>query len=59
MAVGSYMAGALYDLTGSYTASYINAIGFNLLNMAIAAGLLRQALRLMTPPPVMSVPQPA
>jgi MFS family permease len=59
MAVGSYMAGALYDLTGSYTASYVNAIAFNLLNMAIAAGLLRQALRLMTPPPVMSVPQPA
>jgi MFS family permease len=59
MAVGSYMAGALYDLTGSYTASYVNAIAFNLLNMAIAAGLLRQAIRLMTPPPVMSVPQPA
>lgn len=59
MAVGSYMAGALYDLTGSYTASYVNAIAFNLLNMAIAVGLLRKAMRLMTPSPAMGVPLPA
>jgi predicted MFS family arabinose efflux permease len=58
MAVGSYMAGALYDLTGSYTASYINAIAFNLMHMAIAAGLLRKAMRLAAPLPL-GVPQPA
>jgi MFS family permease len=43
MALGAWMAGALYDLTGSYTASYANAIGFNILNMAIAVRLLRRA----------------
>ncbi len=50
MALGGWMAGALYDLTGSYTASYVNAIGFNLLNMAIAAALLRRALGIVTAP---------
>ena len=29
MALGGWMAGALYDLTGSYTASFINAVAFN------------------------------
>lgn len=58
MAVGSYMAGALYDLTGSYTASYINAIAFNLLNMSIAVMLLRKAMRLIPAPP-MAIPQRA
>jgi MFS family permease len=43
MAIGGWMSGALYDLTGSYDAAYINAIGFNLLNMGIAFGLLRRA----------------
>jgi MFS family permease len=43
MALGGWMAGALYDLTGSYTLSFVNAIAFNLLNMAIAAKLLRRA----------------
>ena len=45
MALGAWLAGVLYDLTGSYTASYLNAIGFNVLNMAIAADLLRRAGR--------------
>ncbi len=40
MALGGWMAGALYDLTGSYTLAFVNAIAWNLLNMAIAAGLL-------------------
>ena len=43
MALGGWMAGALYDLTGSYTVSFINAIGFNVVNMAIAARLLQKA----------------
>ena len=36
------MAGALYDLTGSYTASFINAIAFNILNAAIVLYLTRR-----------------
>ena len=43
MALGGWLAGALYDLTGSYTASFVNAVAFNLMNMAIAAWLLRRA----------------
>ncbi len=42
MALGGWMAGALYDLTDSYTISFLNAIGFNLMNMAIAVLLLRR-----------------
>jgi MFS family permease len=45
MAVGGWMAGMIFDLTGSYDAAFINAIGFNILNMVIAAGLLRRATR--------------
>ena len=37
------MAGAIFDLTGSYTASFGNAIGWNLLNMSIAFFLLRRS----------------
>ncbi len=43
MALGGWMAGALYDLTGSYTVSFLNAIAFNAMNMAIAAKLLKRA----------------
>jgi len=47
LAVDQNLAGVLYDLTGSYTVSFLNAIAFNLLNMAIAALLLRRARRCM------------
>ena len=42
MAFGGWVAGLLYDLTGSYTVSFLNAIGFNILNLWIAAGLLQK-----------------
>ena len=42
MALGGWMAGALYDLTGSYTASFINAVAFNVLNAAIVVYLARR-----------------
>ena len=44
MALGGWMAGALYDLTGSYTASFVNAIAFNILNAAIVIFLARRHL---------------
>lgn len=45
MALGGWMAGAIYDLTGGYTWSFINAIAFNALNLLIAFGLLRRDSR--------------
>ena len=39
------MAGAIYDLTGSYDAAFINAIAFNIANLALAVGLRRRAER--------------
>ena len=43
MAFGGWIAGILYDLTGSYTVSFLNAIGFNILNLWIAASLLKKS----------------
>jgi MFS family permease len=40
MAIGGWMSGAIYDLTDSYRAAFLNGIGWNLLNMAIAFWLL-------------------
>ncbi|MDE0202513.1 MAG: MFS transporter [Rhodospirillaceae bacterium] len=48
MALGGWMAGALYDLTGSYTASFINAVAFNVLNAAIVVFLARRHRALAT-----------
>ena len=45
MALGGWMSGAIFDVTGSYRAAFINGIAFNLLNLAIALWLLRRALR--------------
>jgi MFS family permease len=42
MALGGWMAGFLYDLTGSYTVSFINAVGFNIMNIAMATFMLRR-----------------
>jgi MFS family permease len=43
MALGGWMSGAIFDLTGSYRAAFFNGIAWNLLNMAIAAALLLRA----------------
>jgi len=40
MAVGGWMSGWIYDLTGSYAAAFLNRIAWNLLNMPIAFMLL-------------------
>ena len=45
MALGGWMSGKVFDLTGSYHAAFINGIGWNLLNVAIAVFLLRRARR--------------
>jgi MFS family permease len=45
MALGGWMSGAIFDLTGSYRAAFVNSMAFNLLNVAIVVWLLRRALR--------------
>ena len=42
MALGGWMSGAIFDLTGSYRAAFMNGIGWNLLNLSIAFWLLRR-----------------
>jgi len=43
MALGGWMSGAIFDLTGSYRAAFMNGIGWNLLNLTIAFALLRRS----------------
>jgi hypothetical protein len=47
MALGGWMSGKVFDMTGSYHAAFLNGIAWNLVNMAIACGLL---MRLRRPP---------
>ena len=42
MALGGWISGAIFDLTGSYQAAFVNGILWNLLNIGIAVGLLRR-----------------
>jgi MFS family permease len=39
MALGGWLSGKVFDLTGSYDAAFINGIAWNLLNLAIAGTL--------------------
>jgi MFS family permease len=43
MALGGWMSGAVFDLTGSYRAAFINGIGWNFLNLAIVGSLAWRA----------------
>jgi MFS family permease len=45
MALGGWMSGEIYDLTGSYQAAFLNGIAWNLVNMSIALWLLLSRLR--------------
>jgi MFS family permease len=40
MALGGWMSGAIFDLTGSYRAAFANGIAWNLLNVSIVLWLL-------------------
>ena len=39
MALGGWMSGWVFDMTGSYDAAFVNGIGWNLLNLAIVTWL--------------------
>ena len=43
MALGGYLSGVIFDVTGSYRAAFLNGIGWNLLNLSIAFFLLRRS----------------
>jgi MFS family permease len=45
MAIGGWMSGEIFDLTGSYRAAFMNGIAWNLVNMAIAFWLLMGGFR--------------
>ncbi len=45
MALGGWMSGKVFDLTGSYDAAFLNGIAWNLLNLAIAGTLLWRSTR--------------
>jgi MFS family permease len=43
MALGGWMSGAIFDLTGSYRAAFLNGTAWNLLNISIVLMLLYRA----------------
>ena len=45
MALGGWMSGKIFDLTGSYHAAFVNGIGWNVVNLTIAFFLLQRVRR--------------
>ncbi len=45
MALGGWMSGAIFDLTGSYQAAFLNGLGWNLVNVTIMTWLLLRSRR--------------
>jgi MFS family permease len=44
MALGGWMSGAIFDATGSYRAAFVNGLAWNVVNVSIAAWLLRRSI---------------
>ena len=47
MALGGWMSGVIFDLTGSYQAAFLNGLGWNLVNVSIMTWLLQRSRRRM------------
>jgi cyanate permease len=45
MALGGWMSGFVFDVTGSYQAAFVNGIAWNLLNLGIVLWLVWRAKR--------------
>jgi MFS family permease len=43
MALGGWMSGWIFDLTGSYRAAFLNGLAWNLLNVSIMTWLLQRS----------------
>ena len=46
MALGGWMSGKVFDITGSYHAAFLNGVAWNLLNLTIAITLWRRVTEL-------------
>jgi len=51
MALGGWMSGRIFDLTGSYRAAFLNGIAWNAVNVSIALFLLRGTPLVFKPHP--------
>jgi MFS family permease len=49
MALGGWLSGAIFDLTGSYKAAFVNGIAWNLVNVSIVVWLLGRSRRARPP----------
>jgi MFS family permease len=49
MALGGWLSGSIFDLTGSYRAAFMNGVLWNVLNLSIAVFLLQRAGRRLAP----------
>ncbi len=49
MALGGWMSGKVFDLTGSYHAAFVNGVAWNLLNGAVVVWLLWRSKRALVP----------
>ena len=49
MALGGWMSGAIFDLTGSYRAAFVNGLLWNLINVSIMLWLLLRPVRRLAP----------
>jgi MFS family permease len=49
MALGGWMSGWIFDLTGSYQAAFLNGLGWNLVNVSIMLWLLMRPGRRAVP----------
>jgi len=56
MALGGWMSGKVFDLTGSYDAAFLNGVAWNALNLGVALFLWRRSRR---PPTTGPSPAPA